>query len=93
MRKCFDRLYGPDLVGTLKDGPRFYERILKDSRVAARDALVVDDNPNAVGWAMRAGVRAVLVGIAPLSSAVPSLCLPSLAALPALIERLEGEPV
>ena len=50
VRECFDRLYG-QLVGTFKDGPEFYERILEDCGVATGNALVVDDSATAVGWA------------------------------------------
>ncbi len=88
VRECFDRLYGPDLVDTFKDGPRFYERIFADAGVEARDALVVDDNATAAGWAARAGARTVLISAASPSSTDSTPCLSSLAELPALIERL-----
>lgn len=44
VRACFDRLYGPDLLDTFKDGPRFYQRIFADAGIEPRNALVVDDN-------------------------------------------------
>ena len=37
----FDRLYGPDLIGTHKTSPRFYERIAEDSGVDPDTAIVV----------------------------------------------------
>ena len=88
VRECFDRLYGPDLLDTFMDGPRFYQRIFADAGVEPRDALVVDDNANAVGWAAEAGAKTVLISTAPPFSTNPTLCLSSLAELPALIERL-----
>ena len=88
VRECFGRLYGPDLIDTFKDGPRFYQRIFADAGVAPRDALVVDDNATAAGWAAQVGARTVLISTAPPSSTTPTLCLGSLAELPALIERL-----
>jgi HAD superfamily hydrolase (TIGR01509 family) len=92
VRDCFDRLYGPDLVDTVKDGPRFYERIFADAGVAPRDALVVDDNPAAARWAAEVGAKSVLVGPSstPDASAIPRLG--SLAELPALVERLSRPP-
>ena len=88
VRECFDRLYGPDLVDTFKDGPRFYQRIFENAGVAPRDALVVDDKATATDWAAQAGANTVLLTTAPLSGTNPTLCLGSLAELPALIERL-----
>jgi HAD superfamily hydrolase (TIGR01509 family) len=89
VRACFGRLYGPDLVDTFKDGPQFYQRIFADAGVEPEDALVVDDNANVIGWAAQAGARTVLIGAAPSPGPHPTLCLDSLADLPALIGRLE----
>lgn len=88
VRECFDRLYGPDLLDTFKDGPGFYQRIFADAGVEPRNALVVDDNATAAGWAAQAGAQTVLISAAAPSSTNPTLCLGSLAELPALIERL-----
>lgn len=72
VRERFQRLYGPDLIDTFKDGPAFYERIFADAGVAAEEALVVDDTPAAIGWAMEVGARAVLVGedVSPINDAL-----------------------
>ena len=35
IRSCFGRLYGPDVAGVFKVGPRFYEAIVADAGVAA----------------------------------------------------------
>ena len=51
--------YGPDLVQAHKASPRYYERILADSGVAPADALFVDDNAKAVGWAASTGATTV----------------------------------
>lgn len=60
VRDCFKgRLYGPDLVRAHKAGPVYYERILTDAGVDPSDALVVDDNPKAIGWAAEAGIPTV----------------------------------
>jgi len=59
---CFGRLYGPDLIETLKEGPAYYERIFADLGIAAADALVVDDSPRTIEWATQVGACTVLVG-------------------------------
>jgi len=59
---CFCRLYGPDLIETLKEGPAYYERIFADLGIAAADALVVDDSPRTIEWATQVGACTVLVG-------------------------------
>ena len=60
IRDCFTgRLYGPDLVQAPKASPTYYERILADTGVSPASALVVDDSPNAVAWAGRAGMQTV----------------------------------
>lgn len=87
VRACFGRLYGPDLIDALKVGPEYYRRILSDAVVVLAAAVVVDDSPDAIGWAMQVGARAVLVG-APSSEAHPTYHVGSLADLPGIIERL-----
>jgi HAD superfamily hydrolase (TIGR01509 family) len=62
VRDCFGGLYGPDLANAFKESPAFYERAFADAGIAPGDALVADDSPRAVGWAVAAGARAVLVG-------------------------------
>jgi phosphoglycolate phosphatase-like HAD superfamily hydrolase len=57
IRRYFDRLYGPDLVDTYKNGPHYYAALLKDSRTSARNAVVVESSAEARGWAESVGVR------------------------------------
>ena len=57
IRERFDRLYGPDLVDTAKNGPHYFEAILTDSRTDPRAAVVVDDSVDARAWASAAGLR------------------------------------
>ena len=59
---CFQRLYGPDLVGHPKTSRRYYDRIFEDAGVDPATALVLDDNVNCVAWAREARAQAVLVG-------------------------------
>lgn len=90
VRECFDRLYGIDLVEAFKIEPLFYERIFEDAGVSPTEALVVDDNPDAVTWAAQAGARVVLVGDSGgrQPSVEPLRRIGSLAELPELIEEL-----
>jgi len=88
---CFDRLYGPDLIGVLKGGPAFYERLLADSGVAAREAVFVDDSPQAIGWAASVGARTVLVSASPPADTPATIVISRLAELPEVLERLGNE--
>ncbi|HET9493027.1 MAG TPA: hypothetical protein VFR15_02235, partial [Chloroflexia bacterium] len=91
-RPYFTRLYGPDLVDTFKAGPRFYERIFADSGVAPAEALVLDDNPEVLGWASDVGARTLLVGRGPAPQVRGCLgAIGSLAELPGIIEEI-GPP-
>jgi HAD superfamily hydrolase (TIGR01509 family) len=88
VRTCFGRLYGPDLVGTLKTGPEYYARVFADAGVAPEQALVVDDRPDAIAWAMGIGARGVLIS-SQAAIQVGPMCLHSLLELPAVIAGLD----
>jgi HAD superfamily hydrolase (TIGR01509 family) len=60
-RELFDRVYGSDLVNTWKFGPAYYRAVLADSGVDPARAAVVDDSPQALGWARDCGLRGFLV--------------------------------
>ncbi len=77
--ECFGRLYGPDLVNTLKSGPRYYARIFADAGVSPSEALVVDDSAKALGWAAEVGARTILIG--------EDGVITSLAELPTLLDE------
>lgn len=61
VRDLFATLYGTDIVDTWKSGPEYYEAVLRHAGVAARHALVIDDNPEPVEWARAAGATALLL--------------------------------
>ncbi|MFQ5795558.1 MAG: hypothetical protein ACE5JP_10980 [Candidatus Bipolaricaulia bacterium] len=88
VRDCFGRLYGPDLVDTLKRGPEYYVRIFTDVRVSPADALVIDDQPLFINWAAQAGAKTVLVGPAADEECKPGLIIASLAELPQALETI-----
>jgi HAD superfamily hydrolase (TIGR01509 family) len=60
-RELFDRVYGSDLVNAWKFGPAYYRAVLADSGVDPARAAVVDDSPQALGWARECGLRGFLV--------------------------------
>jgi HAD superfamily hydrolase (TIGR01509 family) len=59
VREHFDRLYGPDLVGTWKVDAHFYRAIVADSGADPRTALVVDDSAAMAAAAREAGLDAL----------------------------------
>jgi len=61
LRELFDRLYGVDLIDRFKSGPHYYAALLADSGVDPREAAVVDDAPEALGWAASCGLRTIQV--------------------------------
>jgi HAD superfamily hydrolase (TIGR01509 family) len=85
VRDCFGRLYGADLVNTFKAGPEYYARLFADVGIQPAEALVVDDNADALHWAAQLGAGTVLVSISPHPQigAIPRLG--SLAELPAFL--------
>jgi HAD superfamily hydrolase (TIGR01509 family) len=85
VRACFGRLYGPDLAGAFKNGPAFYERMLADLGLPAREALFLDDHPLALAWAAQTGAHTLLVG--PRADPGPWERIHSLAELPGWLER------
>ncbi len=92
VRDCFQRLYGPDLINTFKAGPDYYKRLFADAGVEPAQALVIDDSPQAAGWATQAGARAVLVGQA--SAGHDGIIqIASLAELPVMIQDIGDGPI
>jgi len=56
---CIESKFGPDLVDCAKEGPEFYERIFGACGVQAEEAIVVDDWPPAIRWALQTGARVI----------------------------------
>ena len=70
----------------MKPTPEYYERVFAKAGVDAADALVCDDTPDYLDTVRALGARTVLVGA---TEAPPGhLAIPSLAALPPLLETL-----
>jgi len=87
VRDCFGRLYGPDLIETLKEGPEYYERIFADLGIAATEALVVDDSADALGWASQLRAATILVSSSLHRATSTNPQLESLTELPAFLQR------
>ena len=83
-----ERLYGPDLVRTLKERPEFYDRIFDDAGVVPADVLVVDDSPQRLQRAAEAGAATVLIKAeTPRSGGDTHTTIASLADLPSVLKR------
>ena len=81
----FGHLFGPDLVGYWKEGSAYYARIFASAGVDPAAALVADDSPDAVRWALQAGAQAVLVGAGPEHTPPGARAIAALADLPGLL--------
>jgi HAD superfamily hydrolase (TIGR01509 family) len=93
VRDCFGRLYGPDLINTLKEGPAYYERLFADIGIEPANAIIVDDLPRAIDWAAQAGAQTVLVGSSLAPETMATRRIKSLAELPALIQQWDAHPL
>jgi HAD superfamily hydrolase (TIGR01509 family) len=61
IQNYFSKLYGPDLINTLKASKRFYDEIFLDLEIEATQAIVVDDSPKAISWAATTGATTIHV--------------------------------
>ncbi len=86
VRDCFTGLYGPDVINTPKEGALYYERMFAHAGVRPADAVVVDDNIQALAWAAAARARTVLVAPARTASESETLVIRSLCELPEVLD-------
>jgi HAD superfamily hydrolase (TIGR01509 family) len=87
VRPCFGRCYGADLINTFKQGPESFERLFADVGLRPAEALVVDDESDALGWAAQVGARTVLVSPPSHFEKVTTAYIGSLADLPAWLQQ------
>ncbi len=59
--ECFTRLYGPDLINTLKGSTVYYQRIVDDMKISPVDAVVIDDSSTQLKYAKEVGFTTVHV--------------------------------
>ncbi|HLK61235.1 MAG TPA: HAD family hydrolase [Chthonomonadaceae bacterium] len=85
-----ERLYGPDLIDCAKEGPEYYERLFADIGVRPQDALIVDDQPTVIAWALQVGATVLQSHLSPERHypAVPGIAasLTDLHTLPQLVD-------
>lgn len=63
--KFITHRFGPDLLDCAKEGVEFYERLFAETGIEASQAIIVDDHPETLQWAIRAGANAVQVRLSP----------------------------
>lgn len=84
----FERLYGPDFVNTPKQSPHYHERIFGHAGVGPATAVVVDDDPEQLSNAQRAGARTVLVSTEPMAGEGYDGVVAGLYQLPDFLRRM-----
>ncbi|MHA1994895.1 MAG: HAD family hydrolase [Candidatus Hodarchaeales archaeon] len=58
---CFTKLYGPDLIDTLKGGKIYYKKILTDMKISPEDGVIVDDSSAYLKYAKEMGIKTIHV--------------------------------
>lgn len=61
LRSYFRKLFGPDLTDCAKEGPEYYQAVFANLQIAPHEALVIDNAPEAIDWACKAGAWALQV--------------------------------
>ncbi|PWI47828.1 hypothetical protein CEE45_09965 [Candidatus Heimdallarchaeota archaeon B3_Heim] len=59
--ECFTKLYGPDLINTLKGSNVYYENILNDLKILPADTLIVEDSATQIKFAKELGINTIHV--------------------------------
>ena len=59
--ECFTKLYGPDLINTLKGSLVYYKNILNDMKILPEDAIIVDDSATQIKFAKELGINTIHV--------------------------------
>lgn len=62
----FGQLYGPDLVDCAKEGPEYYQRVFDSAGVESNEAIIIDDYPPAIGWAVEVGAKVIQAKLTPV---------------------------
>ncbi|MEX1255313.1 MAG: HAD family hydrolase [Dehalococcoidia bacterium] len=92
VRECFAGvLYGPDTIDTPKSHPLYYQRIFEHAAVAPADAIVVDNEVEALANAAGAGASTVIVS-ADGASHARIATIASLSDLPDLLQSSISAP-
>ena len=96
LENVFTETFGPDLIDCAKEGPEYYTRIFRQLNIKPHDALVIDDQPDALRWALQTGATAIQAHVAPDRTFpdVPGVfaILTRLADLPDIVNRTAKTP-
>ncbi len=57
--------FGPDLLDCAKEGVEFYECLFAETGIEASQAIVVDDHPETLQWAIKSGANVIQVRLSP----------------------------
>lgn len=92
-----EQFFGPDLVDCAKEGPEYFACIFAAANVSPQEAIVVDDLPEAIGWALETGASAIQSCLSPVRRYPPvpgvSNVLTDLYRLPDIVESLAARNV
>lgn len=89
---CFSKVYGPDLIDCAKEGPEYYARICDALSITPDQAVVVDNDAVALGWAADVGMKTVHLRILSRSDDVNKpLDSSSITAPEALMEAIRNQ--
>lgn len=61
----FGHLFGPDLVDCAKEGTEYYAKVFAAAGVRSEEAIVVDDYPPAIQWAVTLGATVIQANLSP----------------------------
>lgn len=65
LERYFTTLFGPDLIDCAKEGPEFYACLFAFLHLPPEQAIIIDNDPLALAWAMQAGARGIQVNLLP----------------------------
>src|SRR4030095_7634308 len=92
LESYLERKFGPDLIDCAKEGTAYYERLFAAAGVRAAEALVVDDQPDPLRWALQMGAKVIQAKLSPERhhETVPGVAavLTHLRDLPGLVNHL-----
>jgi FMN phosphatase YigB (HAD superfamily) len=86
--------FGPDLIDCAKEGPEYFERMFAATGVDPKEALVVDDFPPVIEWALQTGAKVIQsrLSVERHHDTVPGVAavLTDLRALPDVVKEVQG---
>lgn len=59
IKQFFSEFFGPDLINTRKRNPKFFDHIFKKVSIDSSKAIVIEDNPEFIGYALKTGAQVI----------------------------------